>query len=795
MFDEVDDWCIISTSRDFSTRSQVVDSGVPGSFPGELENTRATWDHGRIGQAVRKIRGPNNYTTTRIMPERAPIFLQGAAKSSPVVEQATRTDPRHTRGIVADLNQIDQSLESTPPNAPFFDGAHDFVIHNPTFIYTTEKCQTDPAFLDKFCQNLASGGAVLLILDRKRVAGVEVDSSEREYAPRCHPETRKEMRLKLKAWLSNPKRHWCFIWLSGPAGAGKSAVSQTFAEHCQELGQLGATFFFSKLQNRDSPHGLIATIAYQLADRHAGYNYLITRTLSRNPSILDKTLRIQFHKLIIEPFTILANDYANAVSTTTKPLVIIIDGLDECSDERAQCEIIRLVGEYVQRSRLISYPLLWLISSRSEWHLKREFAYADPPIGCGREEMTCDAAEDANDVYRILKDGLQEIRDKTTWSLTQSQLRSQWPAESQLQRLSQKVGGLPILASTVLRFIGDSSGSPDSLLEICLLCLEDAGDANKTNTLAVLDAFYRRIMKRVPQFILPTTKQIIAFLTISSRYETLYASDLAYFLQITKDTFYAALQHLHSVIDVPPSELGHEKPLKFFHKSFGDFLEDPVRSKSFALDMDQARFEFAKLSLRWYNHLLQEQCQLSSCSHPAMNEASLADPCLVRDLDAASRMSFNQRFSNLLKYHWGTICASVSDSYRSEIAVEIIKFNFCHFDLIECIDQNQKESMHNFLTWYLKKPMDDSSQQPLIRFKPLSELDEALARASQMPPPQCDSPLHELSAGKTSDFTFYFRSLHRSRKFCQKPTKESVVMGIWIGRGRQSTLVLVVKRV
>lgn len=704
--------------------------------------------------------------------------------------QVNNSETKRSEGRSTPLSQRNPPHGSALPGV--LNGAHDFVMHNPTFVYKVDKPLNDPIFLENFRQNLDYGGTVLLILDKKRVIGVEVDSSDREYAPRCHPETRKELRTTLKAWLANDRRHRSFVWLTGPAGVGKSAVAQTFAEYCLELGQLGATFFFSKFQNRNSPHGLIATIAYQLADQHAGYNHLITRILSRSPAILDKTLRVQFQKLIVEPFTTLANDYT-AHDITRKPLVIIIDGLDECSDERAQCEFIRLIAEYVRRYHLSAFPVLWLVCSRPEWHLKRQFACADPPIDYDREEMTCNAAEDLRDVYHILKGGLQDIRHNTTWSLRPIQSGSQWPPESKLQRLSLRVGGLPVLASTVLRFIDDGSAAPDALLDICLLYLEDMGDASKINPLEMLDAFYMRIMMRVPQSILFITKRIIAFRMVSFSYQNLSAFDAAYFLHIDKDTFYLALRSLHSVINVPPSELGYQEPFELFHKSFGDFLLDPIRSKSFSLDLDEARFELAKLTLRWYNHFLQCQCELPNCSHPALDETSFSDPHLVVDPNIYHSWSYSVAFDGLPVNHWGAICANVRGPYKSLIAAEISGFNFCHFDLTECKDLTWMESIKTFLAWYLDEPqLDDPFEEPLVRFRPMSQFDEKLAETSSITFPLRDSLPEEFLGGRNYDTVVYFRSLHSQRDFTQKPDPRSVKMGFWIGRGAQTALALLI---
>ncbi|KAF9077459.1 hypothetical protein BDP27DRAFT_1179511, partial [Rhodocollybia butyracea] len=57
------------------------------------------------------------------------------------------------------------------------------------------------------------------------------------------------------------------IWLYGPAGAGKSAIAQTFAEACARNGTLlvGSFFFWRTDTSRNNPQMLFTTIAYQMA--------------------------------------------------------------------------------------------------------------------------------------------------------------------------------------------------------------------------------------------------------------------------------------------------------------------------------------------------------------------------------------------------------------------------------------------------------------------------------------------------------------------------------------------------
>jgi hypothetical protein len=56
-----------------------------------------------------------------------------------------------------------------------------------------------------------------------------------------------------------------FLWLYGPAGAGKSAIEQTIAELYYQINVLASIFFFScSVNGRNRKTFLITIIIYQL---------------------------------------------------------------------------------------------------------------------------------------------------------------------------------------------------------------------------------------------------------------------------------------------------------------------------------------------------------------------------------------------------------------------------------------------------------------------------------------------------------------------------------------------------
>lgn len=415
-----------------------------------------------------------------------------------------------------------------------------------------------------------------------------MDSSARYPPPQCHPRTRVRIRNKLENWLNDRERQFNMIWLHGPAGTGKSAIAQTLAGYCSDNNRLGAAFFFSRPSNRNKPDFVVPTLAYQLAVHSPKYKSVLTDRLANDPQLLKKAQHVQLKRLIVEPFLDLQTQERQR---TREPFLIVLDGLDECEGERAQCEMVRTISEVAQLKNL---PLLWLICSRPEAHLKHVFSRTR---SCGREELLIDA-ECRDDVDRYLRDGFATIKAEY-----EDIAPSSWPSEDQFRELSAAVSGLFVLASTGLKYIGNSSyANPVDRLNILLSFLKRAGGVGLQNPLATLDLLYRLIIADVPDEIFPTTRRILSnYIYMPDTCGGLHSAQaLCSFLRIDKSTFYSALWKLHSVIDVPVPENASETHLRFYHASFPDFLSDVNRSGKFVIEEKKAKVDIAKSCLFWH---------------------------------------------------------------------------------------------------------------------------------------------------------------------------------------------------
>ncbi|KAF9442221.1 hypothetical protein P691DRAFT_501420 [Macrolepiota fuliginosa MF-IS2] len=422
------------------------------------------------------------------------------------------------------------------------------------------------------------------------------DSSARAYPPRCHPGTRKRLRSHISRWGVGKGSNRRMLWVLGPAAVGKSAVAQATAEEFDEIERFGASFFFSRPNHISDPDWVIPTLVYQLATKHRQYKHIITQRLVDDPLILEKNRQVQFRKLMIEPFRILMTEYPD---TVREPLLIILDGLDECEDKEAQVEFIDLISTHVRQ--VDKFPLRWMICSRLEWHLQTALSNSDFEVVCERQELKVHHPEAQADVRRLLRAGFDKIREKY-----KDRLPNKWPDKHYLFQIAVAASGHLGFASFILRFVGDDQYSdPDSQLNVCIKFLSGGGTIGAMNPLHALDLLYRQILSGVPANTLPTTMRILGFF-LFHHFNRFSADDGAKFLNVDRITFRRSLQNLHSVMYVPPAEESDETPPHIYHASFSDFLKDPSRSGKFCLDRQAADYDFTLQCLYWIeNHGVQ----------------------------------------------------------------------------------------------------------------------------------------------------------------------------------------------
>ncbi|KAF6751966.1 hypothetical protein DFP72DRAFT_461290 [Ephemerocybe angulata] len=454
------------------------------------------------------------------------------------------------------------------------------------------------------------GDGASQLLQPHIAAGALPNSEDRCDAPKCHPDTRVAVQDSIVSWAAHstgskadPARN--IMWVTGPAGTGKTAIAGSIAETCSKRGLLAGAFFFSSFSSdvsRRLKQYLIPTLAYQLVCLPSFQDVAreVALAIRQDPAIFDKRLTDQLEALIIRPLRVWRRTPAE--SSEIVPQVIIIDGLDECEagrphnprrgkaarnnaeeqlkqdhrrKEEAQVEILETLLRLANEP---AFPFRIILFSRPEPAIRRFFSHPTTKIF---PEIFLDNQYDPDsDIALFLRAKFAEIR------LRHPSIPASWPPEDVIKLLVEKASGQFIYVSTVIRFVDGPSRNPQLLLKQVL----DSGmhaDVKSPNPLAPLDVLYTSIMNRCPDPQLLATWIMVtedhtpaSFTTGLLGWRMVDMPRPAFFWKTFLSSYPgeadSLLEDVSSLLANPPRE-DLKTSFRFYHRSFGEFLSTPQR--------------------------------------------------------------------------------------------------------------------------------------------------------------------------------------------------------------------------
>ncbi|KAF5309472.1 hypothetical protein D9619_012443 [Psilocybe cf. subviscida] len=405
---------------------------------------------------------------------------------------------------------------------------------------------------------------------------------------RCHPGTREEVIGRIEKWRdAQDSQTPPILWLSGPAGAGKTAIMQTIAERCNAEKAPQANFFFFRTDtSRNSLSPLVATLVHQITLLYPSLRDPMATVLSTDPLILDALLEDQLRQLILTPLLAIQQS-----SLSYHPPLLLIDGLDECESEEkhSQRRIIDVFDKVlVRNSRLFRL----LVASRDESQIRAAFN----GITCQLLPLYLDDQySPEKDIRSFVNDEFKRVRKTHPLAHT---IDTTWPSVRDTEGIVQKSSGQFIYAATVMRFIFNSSASPTLSLEM----VQGAEPISTKSPFSYLDAIYTFILSRVENQ--EALKDVLHSQLFAQEYsDTKRATftiqvDFMDFLEIYNPK-YTRVMAQSCVADITSIARYGEfyamgiahSTLDFHHASFSDYLLDRSRSKGYFVDLDTFNFK------------------------------------------------------------------------------------------------------------------------------------------------------------------------------------------------------------
>jgi hypothetical protein len=386
-------------------------------------------------------------------------------------------------------------------------------------------------------------------------------------ATKCHPGTGEKLIAEINRWFDKESDRLPICWLNGPAGSGKSSVSLTIAESSATGKRLAASFFFFRgAGNRSKIGRFISTLAYQLSISVLATKPLLQTVLSHEPTILESPLRHQFQKLVLEP--ILAAQKPILAILPKKPLLIVIDALDECDDKSLMAEFIGIVIDECRMGRRL--PLRFFFTSRIEEHIQKKLETSSAQSAMYPLALQdFDAAIDIRRFYRFQFNTIYEENSRLMRSIPQP-----WPSEAELDELVNVAAGSFIFAVTLIRFINDGSALPHKKLPTAIAAHPG------------LDPLYTQVFSAAPRT--NESERVIGTIMLLSA--PIPITSLADLLQLEISDVLQPLLKLQSILMIPGQD---NQPVQLFHTSLRDYLTTRPRSGEFYINPPARHFFIA----------------------------------------------------------------------------------------------------------------------------------------------------------------------------------------------------------
>jgi hypothetical protein len=450
----------------------------------------------------------------------------------------------------------------------------------------------------------------------------------------CLQGTRTEILSEITKWVKstgdNVPR---VLWLSGPAGKGKSAIAHTIAKRFEEAGGLGSCYSFDRQREADRRHEKIfSTIARDLADRDPGVRRALADAVQAAGSLKTTAdITQQWQKLLIEPLE-------KSSGSTVEPIVIMIDALDESGGVETRRDLLRILAGKHQNPgvpKITNLPgnFRFIVTSRPLGDIKDEFRGVQHIRQISMDDIPTAVAE--RDIHAYVSKELEGLDFQ----------------DREFAVLAKKADGLFEWARLACGYIKEPYVGLSSIDSYDAVVSRDPAERSKL-LYSMYDLILTNIMPRDTSSHIQHSEKSRS--TALARFRSVMGQILGTAEPLPLASLNAMRRHFPTREDNFDVELvvksmgsllsgttSPGSPIRPLHASFRDFLTDTSSSKEFFIDLPKAQHDLAFASLRVMEHSLRFNiCDLKSSYLPNSDDPELQErvqKCIPPHLSYASR--------------------------------------------------------------------------------------------------------------------------------------------------------------
>jgi len=370
--------------------------------------------------------------------------------------------------------------------------------------------------------------------------------------------TRTDILQDIYAWAEDSSQQ-NILWLSGSPGAGKSAIATTVVSHLSKQQPTVAFCFERGHAVLGDPAVLWATIAFGLATHDPALQKDIVDVLKDPMVDLDNGIKDHFKDLIEGPLT------RNCEGFLTKPLLVVVDALDECNTSNSTYSPRGILLQTVRKWSQLPRQFKLLVTARPESDISRCLYNVSKYIILHTGNKV--TSQSSHDIQYFFEHHFSRIAELYHPKL------STWPDAVTVEHLTQQAAGLFIWAETVIRFM--EQGPPTVQLSLILDGKLAMGD---------IDGLYLTILQNsFSDSTLESFNVVVGCIVLAQLPLTYHALEKLLEGVETDISISFVLDKLKPVI-----ANDNENGLRITHQSFADFLKD-VNHSTEAFTIDQPK--------------------------------------------------------------------------------------------------------------------------------------------------------------------------------------------------------------
>ncbi|KAF5393606.1 hypothetical protein D9757_000021 [Collybiopsis confluens] len=468
----------------------------------------------------------------------------------------------------------------------------------------------------------------------------------------CLENTRVNIIREISQWMlkvdENNPAQICILY--GAAGTGKSAICHTIGKRVLDSGELGAFFCFDRnfLVER-TPVRALHTIAYDLGQKSPEFGAALLNIIEKEQYLCNSSdVEELWIKLIVKP--------AGMVDQT-RPLIIIIDALDEMGKEGSRAMEQKFLSLFLNEGSNLPNNIHILVTSRPESTINEYINVYG--LGVWTQDMN-DLAKTEEDIKKYVSQRMKFKLNARKCDILAQKAEGyfQWACTA-CEALLEEKPGIKFM-SRFKQILALSGGQNENLFPLDTLYRSILESKFNLQDISVMTE-YRSIMSLIFAAYQPLSRKSVVELQSAYKKHKQYDED-----EDEADNDEVVLQYLGSLFSGVDNMTTPVQPV---HISVRDFLLDKDRSKEYFIDSMEGRRCMAMGTIK----VMTEQLHFNICKL----ESSYVYNSEIKDL----KEKIEEKISPVLEYAccwWGN---HIHDADYEPDSLYLVEHFFNEFSL------------------------------------------------------------------------------------------------------------------